>query len=235
MINFDVIQQKEELNYKLTIQNLLTGFNKTRHKYLESQRETADDINVLNILDFTYDEIRHSKFIAWLLSADETHAQGNIFFKLFLEALDLPNTYAEVQYYVKKEVARDESRIDIEIASTKESSKAFVVHIENKVGAILAEEQINREYNDLKKAAIEKGVAKEDMHGFIISIDEPDFPVSKYKFRWVSWQKIAGIIYGFINRAKAVKTQWVASQYLECIEKNIIRKRVEFNTKREEE
>lgn len=118
--------------------HLLDGFSEARKKRNENQRTKAEDINIFEILGFTDDEVRHSKFLAWLLGPEETHAQGNLFFKHFLKSAELPVKYADLPYKVKTEVNHEESRIDIEI----KSEKNFLIHIENKVSASEGYEQL---------------------------------------------------------------------------------------------
>jgi hypothetical protein len=208
------------------INTLTTEFINTKRIYLNRQRAIAREVNILDILGFTHDEVRHSKFVAWLFDSWETHAQGNLFFRLFLEKVRLPLKYAEIRYDVKTEVTRDESRIDIEIASVNRGSKSFVIHIENKVNAILTDNQISREYADLQRAKLEKGASGSNVHGFVLSIDEPDISLSKYKFRWISWKTMAIILNKYIKSAEAERTRWAAQQYLECIEKNVVKEHI---------
>jgi hypothetical protein len=47
---------------------LLDGFVEARDRRIIEQKTKAEDINIFEILDFSDDEIRHSKFLAWLLN-----------------------------------------------------------------------------------------------------------------------------------------------------------------------
>jgi len=223
---FQITYSEHYVSIKNVINTLITEFINTKMMYLNGQRTVAARLNVLDVLGFTYDEIKHSKFLAWLFNSWETHAQGNLFFKLFLEEIQLPLKYSESPYDVKPEVTRDESRIDIEISSVSRGSNAFVIHIENKVGAALTDEQLSREYADLQRAGLEKETTANNVHGFVLSIDEPDISLSKYNFRWISWKTMGYMINGYIKKAEAQKTRWVAQQYLECIEQNIIKEHI---------
>ena len=69
---------------------LLAGYQDARASWAKAQEATADDFNLLEVMDVVGDENCHSNILAWLLDRrieHGTHAQGNLGFRLFLKAL----------------------------------------------------------------------------------------------------------------------------------------------------
>lgn len=176
--------------------------------------------------------MRHSKLLAYLFDPLETHAQGNLFFKIFLKEVGLPQEYSEIEYKVKREVAQEESRIDIEIISKKGGENGFIIHIENKVGDPPKKEQIEREYRDLLKKANTMGISENRTYGFLLSIKKPE---EKIPFKWIGWDKIAKCLKIFKEEAQAQNVKFIIKQYLECVEKNIIKERIKREKEEENE
>jgi len=94
---------------------------KTVEHYRQQQEQAADDFNLLEVMNLTGKEIRHSMVLAWLLDHDlaklGTHAQGKpLVFGLVPSASstssDLPIGYADCTYWARREVVGDESIVD---------------------------------------------------------------------------------------------------------------------------
>jgi hypothetical protein len=120
---------------------VMSGYSTIRSQWLRRQARTADDFNLIEVLNVAEDELRHSAMLAWLLDHrtdnQGTHAQNSLGFQLLLKELDLPMDYAERKYWVRREVVGEESRVDIEVSARD----SFVIHIENKVNAVEGERQ----------------------------------------------------------------------------------------------
>lgn len=151
------LRSKETGRLKKALDELLPGFQLARKKWAESQRKSADDFNLFEVMRVEADEVCHSKILAWLLDhriEKGSHAQGNLGFRLFLEEIgkDLRQerdgqvaAYArETDYRVSAEVRGFEARVDIEIAARGK----FLIHIENKLFSAEGENQTNREWRD---------------------------------------------------------------------------------------
>jgi hypothetical protein len=102
------------------------------HRKLRNQR--LADFNVFSLLRIGEDEVRQSKFLAWLLDAESGHGQGNLFLQAFVKSCHL-NIPLEVldQYRVRTEYYRNESRIDV-LAYRKGE---FLIYLENKIAVFL--------------------------------------------------------------------------------------------------
>ena len=53
-----------------TIRALLIGYSKAVKRYRRQQEKTADDFNLLDVMQLTGKEIRHSRVLAWLVDHD---------------------------------------------------------------------------------------------------------------------------------------------------------------------
>ena len=96
--------------------------------------------------------------LAWLLAANATHMQGNLFFKHFLELLNLQNEgYESYSYEVDRERP---DRIDISLYSVGN----FSIFIENKVRHYEREDQLYDEYKSLQKWSEKWNIPKQNRH-----------------------------------------------------------------------
>jgi hypothetical protein len=119
--------------------------------------------NFFSILNATKAEIKHSNFLAWLMSPDESHSLNTIFLKWFLkdifssEKIDWANEFSiESLNLYNVKVFREWHNIDILIVHEE-----FVIAIENKVDSSEHSRQlkrysdiINDSFPDLKKAFV---------------------------------------------------------------------------------
>ncbi len=117
-------------------------FSDLQTDYIDRHRAEAPFANIFNILRLGPDEVRHSRFLAWLMDGEETHLQGSIFLQSFLQAIDMPQQFTEEPYEVWRERP---DRIDISI----HSQNRFAIYIENKIDAGEGHQQLSREYASL--------------------------------------------------------------------------------------
>ena len=169
-----------------------------------SQESTAEEFNLLDVLDVARDEVSHSKLLAWLLDRrierNGTHAQGNLGFRLFLvelrRELKLSPECAEVPYWVRTELAGDKSRIDLEIAARGQ----FVIHIENKIHSAEGFDQTNREWADLTKRAELLAVPSNAVRGIFLTVTGG--AAENANFVPISWDRVARVLDKFAAKAK---------------------------------
>jgi len=207
---------------------LLAGYAATYAKWFErwkeDQKDKADDFNLLEVMQWTGNELRHSMILAWMLDHDltrlGTHAQGDVGFRLFLAEVGLPGDYADGgRYRVRREVASDNSRVDIEI----EERGKFLIHIENKIWSGLGSEQLKREGVDMRTRAATLGIPEKSVHGFYLTPDrrKPDDP-GGHGFVAISWGQIAKILDPFADNAKPPEVKLFARHYVKVLRKHII-------------
>lgn len=105
------------------LQFLFNKLNVLEMKYQKFNETSIDSFNIFSILRKSDDEVNlHSKFIYELLNPHGTHKQGNLFFKLFLQTVEIEFEMLEVYAF------REKYNIDILLQSKKES-----IIIENKI------------------------------------------------------------------------------------------------------
>ena len=107
---------------------------------LEELNNATANFNIFNALKLQNNEIRHSNFLAWLLSPFETHKLGDYFLKEFLksairdyslnEKISVP--LRDIVFYNldDTEIKREYKNIDLLLISRQ---RKFVCIIENKI------------------------------------------------------------------------------------------------------
>ena len=188
--------------------DLMSDYKRAREKWAEAQRATADDFNLFEVMGVQWEEVCHSRLLAWLLDPRierGTHAQGELGFRLFLQELEKEldpqgnrgiTAYADEPYWVRREFSGDESRVDIEIAARNR----FIIHIENKILAAEGDAQTDHEWRDLQRRAKELAIPEEHIHAVFLTLDgsEP----KKREFRPVAWNRIARVLEKFGRQAQ---------------------------------
>jgi hypothetical protein len=194
---------------------LLNGYGAAVERYRQRQEQVAEDFNLLAVMRLTGNEVRHSMVLAWLLDHDlrkiGTHAQGNLGFRLFLSELRLPVEYASYNYWVRREVAGEESIVDLEIAYRGR----FLIHIENKIWAGEGPNQTTREWSDLQRRAADLNVNTTDVHAFFLT--PHGTPAANPSFHAVSWSRVARILERFAEQAKPPDVRLFSDHYARAL------------------
>jgi hypothetical protein len=172
-----------------------------------------------------YDELRNSMILAWLLDRrieHGTHAQGSLGLQLFLEELqaDLDpartlhiEEYPHERYWVRREVASSESRVDIEIAA----GNRFIIHIENKIQSCEGDDQTHREWRDLNRRADSLGIPPAHRHAIFLTLDGQ--AAEDAHFRPVGWDRIGHVLSKFAEQARPPCVRLFARHYAEAVRK----------------
>jgi hypothetical protein len=148
-----------------------------------------------------------------------THAQGNLGFRLFLSEFKdfhLSLAYAECKYWVRREVAGDESIVDIEVACRGR----FLIHIENKIWSCEGTDQTDREWSDLQRRAAGLNVSAPDIHALYLTPHgtEPANP----NFRAIPWGRIVRVLERFAEQAKPPDVKLFAAHYARALRRFIV-------------
>lgn len=122
---------------------------------LEKLEDLIEDFNIFTALSFVNEEIRHSRFLTWLMDPSESHGVGNYFLTSFLKeisvkgnslGLSVPSVFEIDDWPLGDvEVLREWKKIDILI---KYDAHKFVCAIENKVRSGEHSDQLRR-YKDV--------------------------------------------------------------------------------------
>lgn len=131
----------------MNIQNLLHRISDINKKYEQFAKLSGDNFNVFSVLGLNSAENMHSLFIAELLNPNGTHGQGSVYLSLFLQELDLIESYKELnssKVTTEKHIGeidkdyQEGGRIDIFIEHARKN-----IIVENK---IYAGDQYNQLY-----------------------------------------------------------------------------------------
>ncbi len=201
-------------------QRLLTGLKQNLLTLRKSQEKSANDFNLLDTLQISGDEVKHSMMLTWLLDhrieQAGTHAQGNLGFQFFLKEIGLNENYAKTNYWVMREVCGEESRVDVEIAARGE----FIIHIENKIYSEEGNDQTAREWRDLQRRAHELGVGQGKMHGIFLTL-RGEKPINQ-NFSALSWKQVANVLDNFAKHAKAPHVSLFATHYVRALRQMMV-------------
>ena len=125
---------------------------------LEKLEDIATEFNIFSALDIIRNEIRHSTFLSWLMTPNETHGLGDYFLKSFLKTVtskasslgvDVPSVFDVDSWELSDaEILREWKKIDILV---KCESKKFICAIENKIYSEEHSKQLERYRNILDK------------------------------------------------------------------------------------
>lgn len=204
-----------ELQLVPQLKQLLDDFGAQQNGWRKEQKLRADDFNILRTMRLTRKELCHSDILAWLLDPMGSHAQGELGFLLFLRELNLPEEFASKHYRVIRELAGEESQLDIVI----EAEGGFIIGIENKIDSEEGDNQTKREWNDLERRRTALSIHTEII-AFYLTPDEAK--PSWNLFKPISWQLIANIFEAFADEAKADLVRIFAKHYAETIRHEIV-------------
>jgi len=108
--------------------------------------------NIFRILKAENLEIRHSNFLAWLLSPNETHKLGSKFLKLFLKDIFANGSYVWTNEFRVDRLALDNATVRREWQNIDIVVEAddFVVAIENKIHSTEHSNQLRKYRNTIE-------------------------------------------------------------------------------------
>jgi len=226
LVNRSLQATKEKMQRDLlALTALLDGFLEARSAWETKQVALASDFNLLQVMAVEDDEATHSRILAWLLDRrleHGSHAQGALGFRLFLREFgpDLnvklkPQimSYPDEPYWVRREVAGRESRVDIEIAA----SRKFIIHIENKIGSSEGEYQTHREWCDLKRRAKDLCIPRSNVHGIFLTLDSS--PPRNKHFAAIGWHRLVTVLEQFAEEAQPPEVKLFAAHCARAVRK----------------
>jgi hypothetical protein len=222
------LEHQENRSLIVDIELLLNEFGAKEANWRRGEAAVASMFNILEALGVVGDELLHSNALAWLLSRKMreagSHAQGGLGLRLMLEEISwlgikLPLDWAETEYFVRREVAGEDSRIDVEVGMRG----VFLIHIENKIWATEGEGQAQREFNDLRRRGINLGVPERSQAGIFLTPDGRSTREAS-EFRAVSWGHMAKAFERFAVAAEAPMVKLFARHYAESIRRSVAKK-----------
>lgn len=137
--------------------SLLNDFTVMKKEYHNWNRKKAERYNIFQVLNIRHAETKtHTPFLINLLNPKGTHAQGLLFFNLFINSIapeSKKHLYKDLKISslrIKEEKCTEDGRLDIYIESFG-LKEQFVIVIENKINAEDQNKQLERYYNHCRK------------------------------------------------------------------------------------
>lgn len=213
-----------------SIQKLFHNYKSLKPRLDEINRFEAEYFNIFNILKLDYAEVRvHTPFIANLLNPRGTHAQGDLFYKAFIEMV-LPDEtfkdYDPAKIAIKDEHSFDDGQIDIFVEHCC-SRNPYAIVIENKINAGDQKDQLKRYKKHLDSLASIKQQAKrliylKPLHTlpseYSVDVEtlaewtSADFiKIISYKVEIIEW------LVACLKQVRAPKVKIIIEQYLQTI------------------
>ena len=197
------IEEKTALDLKSKFTHFISEFSNVIENWRKRQKASADDFNIMEVLELESDELSHSKLLVWLLNANPrlsgTHYQGHCGLQAFLEVLlpKLEPSYVPNDgYAVEREVSYEKARLDIQVLAAGH----FLIGIETKIEANERENQTTDEWDGMVKRAEREKIPLSNLHGFFLTPKgiEPKCD----KFKPVTWMSIAKVFDIFAVKAE---------------------------------
>lgn len=145
-------------DFKRDFRRLGEGLKPIKVRAAKRARKETPDFNVFRILRLAHREVvTHTPFLTNLLDPAGTHAQGDLFLRLFLNRLAhkqvaVPTLRAGERWQVFTEQVTELGNFDIHLRS--HSLRCQIV-IENKIGAADQEDQLARYWKQMQKERAE--------------------------------------------------------------------------------
>jgi hypothetical protein len=181
----------------------------------QRQRTRQVDFNLFSLFEVETDEVRHSRFLAWLLDAGSGHGQGNLFLQAFAEAcrLNIPPD-ALGRYHVRTEFSGAEAIIDILVCK----AEAFLIYLENKVLASEGYDQLNRELRDMRRLGRSLQVPRARQFAIFLTPDGRA-PVSGDVMHWqsISYSQLARAFEKVLPAIASAKVRDVVKDWVETV------------------
>jgi hypothetical protein len=168
------------------LQRLILEYDNAFDKKYES---SSPQVNMHTLYRLGSDELRQSSFLAWMLNSRASHGQGSLFLKTLVRVCRLKIQADDLrQYVIRRELSGMNSIIDIAIYKKAH----YIIFIENKLNAAEGDEQVDREYADLKLAARTLGVPQGKAYAVFLTLDGRK-PMSGDATQWIqlSYNRLA--------------------------------------------
>lgn len=211
---------------------LLDDYTAMRKKYYRWNRKKAERYNIFQVLNIRHGETKtHTPYLINLLNPKASHAQGLLFFNLFINAIapeSKKHLYMDLKVSnlrVKEEKSTEDGRLDIFIESFGLKDR-FVIVIENKINAGDQDKQLERYYNHCQKS----GYTDDNILLIYLTKCRKDASDSSMPFlererlkeasvlvNMSYRQDIKNVLKTYIKELKSKKVRFIAKQYLDII------------------
>ncbi len=176
------------------------------------RRSSVLQFNSHDILSRPKGELRQSNILAWLLNFRESHCEGDRFIKIFLKAAGIDTTELDLKSYrIRQEYVGLESIVDIVIYKRGN----FIIYIENKILSGEGKNQVDREYNDLIRAAKSLWIDSKSMYAIFLTPDGKS-PTNGNPKHWIclSYNTIFEILSKELESIKSQKLRYFLCDWM---------------------
>jgi hypothetical protein len=172
--------------------------------------------NLFSVLGLEGDEVKHTRFLTWLLDPNRNHGQRTLFLRGFIEEccrLDLPVGDSD-RFRIRAEYDGLESIIDLMIYSQRK----FLIFLENKVYAAEGTNQVDREFRDLRRLGEALRIPESHQRAIFLTPDGRK-PTSGDASHWqtLSYEKVAETFRTLLPEITAPKVKCIVSDWLDAI------------------
>lgn len=209
--------------------------NLVRDPQVEKLELTLKTTNFFNILKISENEIRHSNFLAWLLTPNESHNLNSLFLKWFLkeiftsDIITWANEFSIDSIDLSRIVIhREWKHIDIVIEHDD-----FVIAIENKVKSNEHSNQLNRYFEKINEAFPDK------QKGFVfLTLDgiNPENEDDKKDYVPIGYKTIKSsieIVLDVYGDSLSTKVKYYIEDYLLILKREIMKEHTSIDLARE--
>src|SRR5690554_2369116 len=211
---------------------LLDEFTQMKSEYHLWNKDVAERYNIFKVLNIRHAETKtHTPYLINLLNPKGSHAQGLLFFNLFIDKIaPQSKRYLFQNLKIHNLILREEKhtvdgRLDIFIESFGREEK-FVIVIENKINAKDQDLQLSRYYRYCKGRGftddnillIYLTKEGENAKGYSMVIDDQERLKKADVLIDISYHnEMSKIMKMYIDKLESSKVRFIAQQYLDII------------------
>jgi hypothetical protein len=195
------------------IENFIGAFREHRKQLRGSE---LAQIDVLSRFGISMSETQHSAFLAWLLDAEGSHKQGDLFLRTFLDVCQpKPEVVAPGEYHVQREFWGGRSSIDILLYQPGE----FLLYIENKTVSPDTRGQLSREFEDMRRLGRAFAVPTHRQVAVYLTPTGREHPDPVYRGEWcsASYTDLAQALDTLLPRLEDARLQFALETWLDAI------------------
>lgn len=210
--DFEALQATMRCSRLRRMESFLSSF---REHHRQVRARSSSEFNTFSLLGIGMDEVRQSKFLAWLLDAEADHRQGNAFIRAFVGicGLDVPLDVLD-DYRVLREFSGAESIVDIAVFRRN----SFLIYLENKILAQEGPHQIDREFRDMRRLGVVLRIPEQRQFGIFLTPDGQR-PVSGEAIHWkpISYRELGAGFERLLSGVASVKVTFILRDWIDTI------------------
>ena len=211
MLDFRSLRSRQRQSRLEKMAGLLSRFAEQHRRSMAGRTQ----FNVFRLLRVEQDEVRQSRFLAWLLDAESGHGQGATFLSAFARTCGLDIGLESLdRYRVRTEWAGNESIIDV----LAYGEGQFLIFLENKILAAEGPGQVDREYRDMRRLGEPLRVPKERQFAvFLTPTGRPPTSGDAARWRAASYGDLAAGFGELLPSITDDKVKFILQDWIETV------------------